>query len=127
MLAFATLAALLVEFLLGVATNLYVTVPENHPWTKAHPALLLYAHVAVGLALLANSMAFQVRATGSGPRDAVRLGAAGMIGVATASGAGAFFVSGGGSSDLASFVMSLGFAVAVLAYAAVLVLPSRPR
>jgi hypothetical protein len=125
--AFLTLSALLVEFLLGVATNLYVTVPAHQPWTRAHPALLLYAHGAVGLVLLANSVVFQARAIDLGSRHVVRLGAVGVTGTGVASASGALFVSGGGVSDIASLVMSVGFALAVLAYAAVLLGPSRPR
>jgi hypothetical protein len=104
------LSALLVEFLLGVATNLYVTVPG-----------------AVGLVLLANSVVFQARAIDLGSRHVVRLGAVGVTGTGVASASGALFVSGGGVSDIASLVMSVGFALAVLAYAAVLLGPSRPR
>jgi hypothetical protein len=125
---------LLCQFALGIATNLYVTVPSRHPgakpgnylsgsiaslgWAVGHGGLLLAAHTLLGMALVIAALAALVAA--------VRLGDAGPI---AAAGAGAAFVIGAGfngasfldfAENANSLVMALLFALAVLSYVIVL-------
>jgi hypothetical protein len=123
LLAFTTLVALLVQFLLGMATNLYVTVPQHDPWATVHPAVLLYLHGFLGVALTVNSVMVQSKAAKVIDRRAALCGAVGLAGIVVAFVAGLYFVSG--TSNAASLFMSGGFAMAAMAYATILVLPAR--
>lgn len=124
--AWATLMALVVQFALGIATTLYVTVPRRHPWTSTHPAALLWAHVVVGVALIGNAFMVLARARASGSPAALAWALIGLVGIIAAAGAGAGFV-GGGQSSGASMAMAMGFALAVVAYATVLWKASSPE
>lgn len=111
--------ALVVQFVLGIATTLYVTVPHHNPWTSAHPAALLWAHVVVGIALIGNAFMVVARARAAESPAALAWAMVGLIGIVGAAAAGASFV-GGTQSNAASLVMALAFAVSVVAYATVL-------
>lgn len=126
LLAWASVLALLVQFLLGTATNLWVTIPHDRPWTGASPVALLWAHIVVGVALLGNGFMLVGRAARV-PGDSRPLASAAlsMVGVLVALGAGVDFV-GGSQSNGASMAMAAGFAVAVAGAAGVLWLVPRP-
>ena len=119
LLAWATLMELVVQFLLGTATALYVTVPHRHPWTASHPAVLLWAHIVVGVALIGNAFMVLGRARAGSSPAVLGWALAGLLGIVGAAAAGAGFVGAGGSTG-ASMGMAVGFAVAVVSYAAVL-------
>ncbi len=119
LLAWATLMALVAQFLLGTATSLYVTVPHRHPWTASHPAVVLWAHIVVGVALIGNAFMVLGRARAGGSPAVLGWALAGLLGIVGAAAAGAGFVGAGGSTG-ASMGMAVGFAVAVVSYAVVL-------
>lgn len=119
LLAWATVAALLVQFLLGMADNLYLVIPAHHSWTDAHPLVLLYAHVVVGLALLGNSFMVLARSHAAGSPVVVAAALIGLAGIVVAVIFGVAFVSDG-QANSASLGMSGGFALAVVSYAGVL-------
>jgi hypothetical protein len=135
----ATLVMLICQFALGIAANLYTTIPGRHPgahphnyfsgsaqsigWAIGHGGLTLAAHALLGFALVAAALTALVLA--------VRLHDARITAVTTA---GAAFVIGAGfngasfldfGSDTSSLIMAMLFALATLAYAVVLyVLPA---
>jgi ABC-type polysaccharide/polyol phosphate export permease len=109
--AFGLLGALAGQFVLGMAANLYLTVPRRHPWTAAHPAWLLYLHVVYGIALLFGCLGVLFRCMDSGPPGAVRAALVALAGVAVALGAGVVFVADG-QAPWASLLMALGFLAA---------------
>ncbi|MHB8189782.1 MAG: hypothetical protein ACYDHP_05060 [Ferrimicrobium sp.] len=117
LLSFWTMVTLAVELLLGVATNLWVTLPSSNPWNGANPAWLMYAHAVVGLALLGNAVMVLSRAWESNVSGAVLWGIVGLVGILIAIVAGASFVVVGGTSNLMSFAMAVGFAASIVAYA----------
>ncbi|MGH7765018.1 MAG: hypothetical protein ACREOM_11465 [Candidatus Dormibacteraceae bacterium] len=123
---------LVIQFLLGMAVNLFVTVPKNHPgsnpsefftgvaqsvtWAILHGPILLVVHAIVGLLLVISGFGVLARA--------VRLRKSGVTWAAVI-GAIAILVAGlnGGSflnyhEDFSSMVMAAFFAIALIAYAA---------
>lgn len=128
LLAWVSVLALLVQFLLGVATNLWVRIPHHHPWTGASPLALLWVHIVVGVALLGNGLMLVGRASRDSADSRV-LGSAALalVGLLVAVGAGAGFV-GGSQSNGASMAMAGGFALAMAGTAAVLwLVPGGPH
>ena len=132
---------LIVQFLLGMALNLFVTLPDDHPGSKAseyfggvaqsvtwailHGPVLLVLHAALGLLLVVGAAVLLIQAIRSGPRS---------IAIATGVGAFAVLAAGfnGGSflnyhEDVSSMIMAIFFAIAVLAYATALFISSAPR
>jgi len=133
---------LLVQFLLGMAVNLFVDIPRNHPganppeyfsgvaqsvtWAILQGPVLLILHASLGLLLLVASIVLFVQAVRSGPRS-----------FAVASGIGAFAILGAGfnggsflnyNQDFSSMIMAAFFAIAIAAYAAAqFVMPSEAR
>jgi hypothetical protein len=123
---------LLVQFLLGMALNLFVDLPRDHPganppeyfsgvaqsvtWAILHGPALLILHASLGLLLLIGAILLFIQAVRSGPRS---------FAVATGIGAFAILAAGlnGGSflnynEDFSSMIMATLFAVALAAYAA---------
>jgi hypothetical protein len=125
---------LLVQFLLGMAVNLFVEIPRNHPganppeyfsgvaqsviWAILQGPVLLILHASLGLLLVIGGVVVFVQAVRSGPRS---------FAIATGTGAFAILAAGlnGGSflnynEDFSSMIMAALFAIAVAAYAAAL-------
>jgi hypothetical protein len=134
--ATATLVLLLCQFALGIAANLYTTIPDRHPgaqphnyfsgsaqsigWAIGHGGLILAAHALLGFALLAAALTALL--------SAVRLRDARTIAVTSA---GAAFVIGAGfngasfldfASNTSSLIMALLALAAIGCYATALVL-----
>jgi hypothetical protein len=133
---------LLVQFLLGMALNLFVDIPRNHPganppeyfsgvvqsvtWAMLHGPVLLILHALLGLLLLIAAIVVFVQAVRSGPRS-----------FAVATGIGALAILGAGlnggsflnyNEDFSSMIMAAFFAIGIAAYAAAqFVLPSEAR
>lgn len=131
---------LLVQFGLGVGTNLYVHVPARHPgadakgyfggvvkgigWVIPHGATVLAAHAALGLALVLVGLTLAVRFAASRDRGGL---VASLVGLAAIVGAG---FNGASFLDydhaVSSLVMALLWAIAMLSYVVGLYLrPSR--
>jgi len=122
---------LLLQFLLGMIVNLYVTVPSTHPgssasnyfgglvqgvpWAIAHGALALQLHAALGLALVLFAIRHAIVAIRSRQRLWQTASLLGAFGVIFAGFNGGSFVNYG--HDVSSLLMAIGFAVAIAAYA----------
>ena len=130
---------LLVQFLLGMAVNLFVDIPRKHPganppeyfsgvaqsvaWAVTNGPLLLLLHASLGLLLVVGAFILFLQAIRSGPRS-----------LAIATGVGAFSVLAAGfnggsflnyNEDFSSMIMAAFFAISIAAYAAaLLVAPS---
>jgi hypothetical protein len=132
---------LIVQFLLGMGVNLFVTVPRDHPganppeyfsgvaqsvtWAILHGPILLILHAALGFVLLAFGIWILVSAIRSRTRGLI---VAASIGTLAILGAG----FNGGSylnyhEDFSSMIMAGFFAIAVLAYVAGLYLIAEPE
>jgi hypothetical protein len=137
--ALAMLLLLLVQFLAGMFVNLFVGIP-THPGTSGPPiggavqgvawaitsgAPALAFHTALGLLLFVGSVGLVVVAIVSGRRRAVVVTTAlGLLGLLGAAVNGVAFLNY--SMDRATYLMSVGFSVAVAAYVVTLFLAREP-
>jgi len=133
---------LLVQFLLGMALNLFVELPRDHPganppeyfsgvaqsvtWAILHGPLLLVLHAVLGLLLLIGSIVLFVQAVRSGPRSfAIATGVGGFAILAAGFNGGSFLNY---NEDFSSMIMAAFFAIAIAAYAAAMfVTPSEAK
>ncbi len=123
---------LLVQFFLGMITNLFVTIPDNHPgtgtnnffagapaalsWAVASGPAWLAAHAALGMALAAASLIFIVNAVRSRDRMWIWLSVVGALLLIGAGFNGASFLVF--NHDFSSLIMSGLFALSLGAYLA---------
>ena len=135
-----TLIFLLVQFLLGMAVNLFVTIPTNHPganppeyfggvaqsvtWAILHGHVLLQLHAVLGLLLVLNTFGLLVAAIRMRARDLITVAALGAFGVLAAGTNGGSFLNY--NEDFSSMIMASFFAWAVIAYAVGIFLTGRP-
>ena len=106
---------LIVQFGLGIAVNLYISLPEHKSfWATVFGSATLVAHAIVALLLLGASIGALVRAIRS--RRAIALTSIGLAAILAAGIAGASFV--GNQSNGASLGMALATAVAMFCYLA---------
>src|SRR5258708_12918074 len=82
-----TLIFLIIQFLLGMAVNLFVTIPTNHPgtnppeyfggvvqsvtWAILHGHVLLIIHASLGLLLVLNALGLLIPPITPPPRDLI--------------------------------------------------------
>jgi hypothetical protein len=106
---------LIIQFGLGVAVNLYVTLPEHKSFlSQVFGSATLAAHAIVALLLLGAAIAALVRAIRA--RRAIVFTSAGLAAILVAAIAGASFVGNG--TNGASLGMALAAAVAMFCYLA---------
>jgi hypothetical protein len=132
-LAFA-LGALIVQFLLGTAVNLFVKIPTDHPgaspseyfggvvtsvsWAILHGGLWLALHAVWGLILVLAALGTLVQAIRLRGGGRITLAALGFVGVLGAGFNGGSFLNY--HEDFSSMLMAVGFALAMSAYVALL-------
>ena len=125
------LVALAVQFLVGMVVNLFVQVPDAHPgaqageyfsgvaqgvgWALVGGGLPLQAHVILGLLLFVGSLAILALAFVARQRTWIVTAVLGWMGIMAAGFNGASFLNYG--HDFSSLLMSIGFLLAVSAYA----------
>ncbi|MHB8503471.1 MAG: hypothetical protein ACYDHE_21315 [Candidatus Acidiferrales bacterium] len=126
-----TLFFLMLQFLLGMAVNLFVTIPTNHPgahppeyfggvvqsvtWAILHGQILLVLHASLGLLLVLNALGLLVAAVRARQRDLITVTVIGLFGVLAAGFNGGSFLNY--NLDFSSMLMASFFAIAVVAYA----------
>jgi len=126
-----TLIALVAQFLLGMATNLFVTVPLDHPganppeyfsgvaqsvtWAILHGPLWLVLHAVVGLLLVVFGFRLLVPAIRSRHRPTVITAVIGAIAMLGAGFNGGSYLNY--QEDFSSMIMASFFAIAVSSYA----------
>ncbi len=124
------LVMLIAQFLLGMAVNLFVKIPTDHPgsnppeyfsgvvqsvtWAILHGNVLLAIHAGYGLALVIAAIATLVQAIGNRRRGIVVSAVFGFIGVLGAGFNGGSFLNY--HEDFSSMLMATGFAIAIVAY-----------
>ena len=132
-LAFA-LGALIVQFLLGMAVNLFVKIPTDHPganppeyfggvvtsvsWAILHGGLWLTLHSVWGLVLVLAALGALVQATRLRGGGRITLAVLGFIGVLGGGFNGGSFLNY--HEDFSSMLMAVGLALAMTAYVALL-------
>ena len=117
--------ALLVQFVLGVATSLWVTIGTPRPWSHIGNLALFGIHGVIGIAIALLSFAVVGLAFEEGSRTTKTWAAVALFGVFAALGCGFAFVETGGRSGY-SFGMALGWALALLANVCLALGRSRP-
>ncbi|HKW60519.1 MAG TPA: hypothetical protein VJR46_12275 [Candidatus Dormibacteraeota bacterium] len=127
-----SLIALVVQFLLGMVTNLFVDIPKDHPganppeyfsgvfqnvtWAILHgPSSWLTLHAIVGLLLVAFGFRLLVPAIRSRDRTAITTSVIGALGMLGAGFNGGSFLNY--HEDFSSMLMATFFAIAVTSYA----------
>ncbi len=113
---------LVIQFGLGTAVNLYVTLPSGRSfWSTVFSQGAVAVHAIVALLLIAASVSALVRSIRVGRRLMVLLASAGLLGILVAAGSGVAFVRNG--SNGASLAMALAAAVALFCYLAAIFAP----
>jgi hypothetical protein len=116
-LALMMIGSLLIEFLVGMANTFWLETPESGSgWSSAKPMWLLMLHIIWGVAILVLAIWIFVIARKLKSSSWFRLNLVGTLGILVAIGGGSSFM-GDVSSDVPSMVMSVGWAVALGAYA----------
>lgn len=110
----ASVIALLVQFVLGVAASLWVTIGTKAPWSHIGNVALFDIHGVIGVAIALMSFVVVGRAFEGGSRTTKTWAAVALFGVVAALGCGFGFVESGGASGY-SFGMALGWALALFA------------
>src|SRR4029077_12413213 len=125
-----TLMFLIVQFLLGMAVNLFVTIPTNHPganppeyfggvaqsvtWAILYGHVLLQIHAVLGLLLVLNALGLLLAAIRARARDLITVTSVGLFGVLAAGFNGGSFLNY--NQDFSSMIMATFFAWAVVSY-----------
>lgn len=139
-LAVVQLGLLLVAFLVGMAVNLFVQIPQHHPgsqpseyfsgsatsvtWAFDHGAPLLQLHMTAGVLAGVLAIVLIALALGRRRRGWIIATAVGFVGVVGAGFNGASFLDF--HEDVSSMIMATAFAVAVAGYLAGVAFAERP-
>ena len=137
----ATLILLVVQFVLGMAVNLFVKVPLDHPganppeyfsgvlqsvtWAVVQGPFLLILHTSLGLLLVVVGLGVLVRAIQSRSRGMIVTAATGALGVLAAGFNGGSYLNY--HEDFSSMLVASFFAIAVTAYVVGLWLSPLPQ
>lgn len=109
---------LVVQYLLGMATNLFVQFPESKSsaklWEFAWSQFPLSAHIILGFLLLAGAIVFVIRSALAKNKTWIIVSVIGLLSIFTAGFAGATFIPT--QSGIYSYFMALSFIVALLSY-----------
>jgi hypothetical protein len=136
---FGSMILLVIQFLLGMAVNLFVTIPTHHPganppeyfsgvvqsvtWAILHGNILLILHASLGLLLVLNAFGLLVAAIRTRSRDLIVVTSFGAFGVLAAGFNGGSFLNY--NQDFSSMIMAIFFAWAVVSYAVGLLVTGR--
>ena len=105
---------LIIEFILGIAYNLYGTAPTADKSIGLFSSPVLALHVILAILLLIAAVGQLIRSIGTRHRLAIWMSAVGLLGILGAGFAGLGFTSKGAAG--ASLGMSLAFAVSLACY-----------
>jgi hypothetical protein len=106
--------SLILEFLLGIAYNIWGTAPTSAKPIGLFSSPLLILHEIVGVLILVSAIMLVLRAMAIKYRLVTLLSWIGLIAIIAAIGAGVGFTHSGANG--ASFGMSLAFAIALACY-----------
>jgi hypothetical protein len=135
------LTMLIVQFVLGMAANLFVSITRQHPganpgnffegaaqsvfWAATQSPVVLLLHAILGLLILLNGIVIAVRAFQLTDASVRLFALLGLVGVLAAGFNGAAFLEF--NQDVNSFIMSIGFAVAAAFYTQILFVLPAPK
>jgi len=122
---------LVVQFMLGMATNLFVQIPTNHPganppeyfsgvaqsvtWAILHgPSIWLVLHAVLGLLIVLSAFGLLLQTIPTRNRLAITTSVVGAVAVLAAGFNGGSYLNY--HQDFSSMLMATFFAIAVMAY-----------
>jgi hypothetical protein len=121
---------LIIQFMLGMAVNLFISIPSNHPgakppeyfsgvvtsvsWAILHGGLWLTLHALWGLLLVLGALGTLVQAIRLGGGARITFAVLGFIGVLAAGFNGGSFLNY--HEDFSSMLMATGFAIGLTSY-----------
>ncbi|HEV2339424.1 MAG TPA: hypothetical protein VGT05_01505 [Patescibacteria group bacterium] len=112
------LVFLVIEYFLGMFTNLFISFPNNtyggKAWVFAWRQIPLALHIIVGFSLLVGAIVLVVRAIRQKNKNWILASVIGFIAILSAALAGALFISL--QRSIYSFIMAISFVVALFAY-----------
>lgn len=116
--AFGMIGLLIIEYLLGISTNVFVQFPEGkygkQLWAFAGQQLPITLHIIIGFLLLLGTLALFIRAIITKSTSWIRTGSIALVAVIAAIVTGSLFIPT--QSAGYSFIMALSFIIALLAY-----------
>lgn len=116
-LGVAMVLTLLGELVLGMANTFWLQLPDSGSgWKAGAASALLMMHMTLGITLLVLAIWIAVAAFRGRDRNWLTASAVGALGILLAIGGGFAFMSQT-SNDGASFLMAVGTALAIAAYA----------
>ncbi len=127
-LSLGALSLLVVEFILGMMVNLYVEFPDanqENAWHLMNSSVPVFVHVLFGSLLVLVAIAHLISAIASRKIPLIVFSFLGSLGVIFAAISGSSFMEN--PTNLNSFLMSLGFVLALLSYMFVLYLCKRDK
>lgn len=136
----AALIVLVAQFLLGMAVNLFVVIPRNHPganppeyfsgvgssvtWAILQGGQLwLILHASLGLILVGAGVAVLLRAIQTRERNSIIVASLGAVAIVAAGFNGGSYLNY--HEDFSSMLMASFFAITVVAYSVGLYLTAR--
>jgi heme A synthase len=127
MASFGALTMLILQSVLGTAYNLYGTAPTATKSVGMFSSPLLAIHVVLGILLIiaAAVLVFRAAQARAGAGAVLAASIVGLLAILGAAGAGSSFANNGANG--ASLGMAIGTAVAMLCYAANLVIIGKRR
>ena len=112
------IGALILQFLLGMFTALFVTFPEGasekQVWKFAGQNIPIVFHMLLGILILLGAIALVVRAIIMKDKNWIWTSIIGLFGVLVADVTGLLFVSQ--QNDMYSYTMAVAFIVALVSY-----------
>lgn len=118
---------LVIQFIVGMYLNLYVTLPETHPGTRGsyapsipwalagHAGVALAIHVTIWILLTIGSIALVIRGILSHRKAFIVGNSFGLVFILLTGSSGLSFVNRGGRNG-DSLMMALGFILAIVSY-----------
>ena len=125
MASFGALTMLVLQFVLGTAYGLYGTAPTATKSIDPFSSPLLAIHVVLGVLIILAAAVLVFRAVQARISPVLATSVIGLLAVLGAFGAGSAFTTNGANG--ASLGMAVAAAIAMLCYAANLVILRRPR
>jgi hypothetical protein len=116
--AIALTAFLIIQYLLGMAANLFVPFPPEASgatlWKFAWIQVPVAAHIVLGIGLLIGATVFAVRSMHRKDRVWILFSSIGFLAILAAEASGTMFMET--QSDWYSYIMSVAFVVVLVAY-----------
>ncbi len=112
------IAMLIVQYILGMVSNLFVQFPQSEQdgklWEFAWSQISIASHIILGILLFIGAVVFVIRAVAKKDRFWTIASIIGLVAIMSAIYGGVSFIPS--QVDQFSLIMSIGFLVALLAY-----------